>query len=131
METAAIQIQSAEMCATAARPISEMLAVIGGKWTVLIIGMLRRKPQRFSELHRGIDGISRKMLTSTLRDLEKDGFLTRTVTPTIPPRVDYHLTQMGEELGVPLRALAQWALANQGRVDAARALYTRARSEAA
>ena len=131
METAFTATPAAEICATAARPISEILAVIGGKWTVLVIGMLRRSPLRFSELHRGIDGISRKMLTSTLRDLEKDGFLTRTVTPTIPPRVDYRLTQMGEELGVPLRALAQWALANQGRVDAARARYSQAQSEAA
>jgi DNA-binding HxlR family transcriptional regulator len=102
------------------RPVSEILARIGGKWTVLVIRTLRDGPLRFSELKRRIGGISQKMLTATLRDLEMDGLVTRTVTPTIPPRVDYELTPLGRDLQVPLGAISDWALANRDQVLAAR-----------
>lgn len=107
-------------CTRAMLPVSEVLAQISGKWTIFIIRALNGGPRRFSELKREIDGISQKMLTATLRDLEKDGFLTRTVTPSIPPRVDYELTEMGQELHEPLRTIGNWAQANRHRVEEAR-----------
>jgi DNA-binding HxlR family transcriptional regulator len=102
------------------RPVKEVLSRISGKWTVLIVNRLSSGPMRFSELKRDIGDISQKMLTSTLRDLEYDGFVRRTVTPSIPPRVDYELTELGLDLLEPLDALGQWAIANRDRVEAAR-----------
>ena len=91
------------------RPVSEILNQIGGKWTVLIINRLGEGPRRFSELKREIGGISQKVLTSTLRELEMDGFIKRDVTLSIPPRVDYELTQLGQTLRGALVPLQQWA----------------------
>lgn len=102
------------------RPVGEILNQIGGKWTVLIITRLAGGPMRFGELKRMIGGISQKMLTATLRDLERDGFVNRTVTPSIPPRVDYELTELGRDLQGPLEAISQWAVKNRERVVAAR-----------
>ena len=103
--------------------MSDVLAQIGGKWTIYVITHLTDGPRRFMELKRDIEGISQKMLTATLRDLERDGFVTRTVTPTIPPRVDYALTDMGRELREPLGVIARWALRNRGRVEDARTRF--------
>ena len=100
--------------------VSEILARVGDKWTVLVVSLLGGGPMRFSELRRTIDGISQKMLTTTLRGLERDGFCTRKVFPTVPPRVDYDLTELGRDLLVPLKALGDWAVANRERVDSAR-----------
>lgn len=105
------------------RAVSEILSRVGDKWTVLVVGYLGAGPMRFSELRRTIGGISQKMLTSTLRGLERDGFVTRTVFPTIPPRVDYALTDLGRELLVPVKALGDWARDNTGRVAEARARF--------
>ncbi len=102
------------------RPISELLSRIGDKWSVLVVSLLGKGPLRFSALRRQIDGISQKMLTATLRSLERDGFVTRTVFPTTPPQVEYELTDLGRELLCPVGALAEWAIANQARVDEAR-----------
>ena len=102
------------------RAVSEILSRIGDKWTVLVVQVLGRGPARFSELRRAIGGISQKMLTSTLRQLERDGLATRTVYPTIPPRVDYELTDLGRSLLVPVNALGEWARENRMRIDAAR-----------
>lgn len=102
------------------RAISGILSRIGDKWTVLVVQLLGEGPMRFSELRRSLGSISQKMLTTTLRALERDGFVTRTVYPTIPPRVDYELTDLGRELLVPVRALGEWARANMDRIDAAR-----------
>ena len=102
------------------RHISEMLARVGDKWTVLVVNYLGNRTLRFSELRRMIGGISQKMLTTTLRNLERDGFVTRTIYPTVPPRVDYALTELGEELLVPVNALAEWTRANMDRIGAAR-----------
>lgn len=107
-------------------PVKDLLARIAGKWTVLIVIRLSDGPMRFSELKRGIAGISQKMLTSTLRDLEQDGFVARVVTPTIPPRVDYALTELGRDLLGPLHILGTWAIANRHRVEAARMAHRRA-----
>ena len=107
-------------CTEAILPVSEVLAKISSKWSILVIAALTHGPRRFSELKRDIAGVSQKMLTSTLRDLERDGFVTRTVTPSIPPRVDYELTELGRELLVPVNALGEWARLNTARVNEAR-----------
>jgi DNA-binding HxlR family transcriptional regulator len=105
------------------RPVGEILNQIGGKWTVLIINLLSDGPRRFSEIRRMVGGISQKVLTATLRELEMDGFVTRTVTPSIPPRVDYELTELGYDLQKPLDLLGKWAVDNRPKVLAARERY--------
>jgi DNA-binding HxlR family transcriptional regulator len=100
--------------------ISEVLAGVGDKWTVLVVNFLGAGPLRFNELQRKVDGISHKMLATTLRNLERDGFCTRTVFATVPPQVEYELTALGRDLLVPVKALADWALANRSRIDEAR-----------
>ncbi len=107
-------------CKRAMLPVHEVLAQISGKWTILVVRGLSDGPKRFSELKRQIEGVSQKMLTATLRDLEKDGFVSRKVTPSIPPRVDYALTEMGEELQQPLQVIGNWAHLNRHRVEEAR-----------
>ena len=104
-------------------PIRDVLDRIGDKWAVLIMVMLKDGDQRFSDLQRRIPPVSKKMLTVTLRGLERDGYLTRAVTPSIPPRVDYALTPMGRDVLRPLNALAQWALDHRLDVETARAAY--------
>jgi DNA-binding HxlR family transcriptional regulator len=111
------------------RPVGEILALIGDKWTVLILMALRDGPRRFSELRRDVPGISQRMLTLTLRALERDGFVLRTVTPTIPPRVDYAVTELGRSLQEPVIALGRWAVENQGRIEAARQAFDAAAAE--
>jgi DNA-binding HxlR family transcriptional regulator len=111
------------------RPISEILSRVGDKWSVLVIAMLGDGSLRFGELKKQIGGISQKMLTSTLRGLERDGFVIRTVYPTIPPRVDYELTELGRDLLIPVKALTAWAQENQARVEAARLLFDEARED--
>lgn len=115
--------RSAVECQKHALPMAEVLARIGSKWTVYVIVALTDGPKRFSELKREIEGVSQKMLTATLRDLEEDGFVTRKVTPIIPPRVDYELTEMGLELRKPLAAIGEWARRNGERVATARERY--------
>ena len=97
-------------------PSRRLLDRIGDRWTVLIVGALDPGPQRFSALAARVGGISQKMLTQTLRSLERDGFVTRTVYPEIPPRVEYELTALGRSLQGPLRALEEWAVANMDAV---------------
>ena len=103
--------------------VGSILSRIGDKWTVLIIMMLAKGPKRFSELRRGIGGISQRMLTLTLRGLERDGLVTRTVFATVPPRVDYALTELGNSLRLPIEALGNWAFANLATVERARAAF--------
>jgi DNA-binding HxlR family transcriptional regulator len=102
------------------RAVSEILQRIGDKWSLLVVRRLGHGPLRFNELRAAVGGISQKMLTTTLRTLERDGFVTRTVFPTIPPRVDYELTDLGRELEIPVKGLAEWAIANTGRINEAR-----------
>ncbi|TRW14907.1 winged helix-turn-helix transcriptional regulator [Glacieibacterium frigidum] len=102
------------------RAVNTVLTRIGDKWTVLIVMMLADGPRRFNELKRAIGGISQRMLTLTLRGLERDGLVTRTVFPTIPPRVDYALTDLGHSLLVPVRALGGWAFEHIPTIEAAR-----------
>ena len=105
---------------TACTAVSDVLSRVGDKWTVLVVELLSNGPMRFNELRRLIGNISQKMLTTTLRGLERDGLVTRTVYPTVPPRVDYELTDLGRELRAPVHALAGWARENIGRINAAR-----------
>jgi DNA-binding HxlR family transcriptional regulator len=107
----------------ACRGINEVLSRIGDKWSMLIVSCLADGPQRFSELKRAIPTISQRMLTLSLRGLERDGLVSRTVTPSIPPRVDYELTALGVSLRGPVCALSQWALDNIAAIHGAQAEF--------
>jgi len=112
------------------RTISTLLSRIGDKWTVLVVQTLAEGPKRFNELRREIPSVSQRMLTLTLRNLERDGLVSRTVTPTIPPRVDYALTGLGRSLQEPICGLVQWSMAHVGEINEARARYDSAIAEA-
>jgi DNA-binding HxlR family transcriptional regulator len=105
------------------RTISTLLSRIGDKWTVLVVQTLANGPKRFNELRREIPSVSQRMLTLTLRNLERDGLVNRTVTPTIPPRVDYELTDLGHSLQKPICGLANWAMENVETIHAAQARF--------
>src|SRR5258707_10961959 len=102
------------------RAVSEVLARVGDKWTVLVVSTLGDGPKRFNELRRALGSISQRMLTLTLRGLERDGLVTRTVFATVPPRVDYELTKLGRSLLEPVKGLALWALENRVPIEGAR-----------
>lgn len=102
------------------RAISGVLARVGDKWSILVVSRLGRQTMRFNELRRDIGGISQRMLTLTLRGLERDGLITRTVYASVPPRVDYALTPLGCSLLKPVNALSDWALANKATLAEAR-----------
>lgn len=102
------------------RAISNVLARVGDKWSILVVNRLGKQTMRFNELRRDIGGISQRMLTLTLRGLERDGLITRTVFPTVPPRVDYALTALGRSLLTPVNGLSDWALANKTKLAEAR-----------
>src|SRR5213596_1626484 len=112
------------------RTISTLLSRIGDKWTVLVVQTLADGSRRFNELRREIPSVSQRMLTLTLRNLERDGLVSRTVTPTIPPRVDYELTELGHSLVGPLHGLEVWALDNVGAIHEAQAHYDSDQNEA-
>ncbi len=105
------------------RAVSEVLARVGDKWTVLVIWTLGGGPKRFNELRRALGSISQRMLTLTLRGLERDGLVSRKVFPTIPPRVDYDLTDLGRSLLEPVSELGQWARQNRDTILTARARF--------
>ena len=102
------------------RAVSEVLSRVGDKWTVLVVSTLGDGPKRFNELRKALGSISQRMLTLTLRALERDGLVTRTVFPTIPPRVDYELTRLGCSLLEPVSALSLWARKNRPVIQEAR-----------
>lgn len=102
------------------RQVSEVLQRIGDKWTVLVVGELGGGPKRFNEIRRALGSISQRMLTLTLRGLERDGLVTRTVFPTVPPRVDYELTRLGRSLLEPVNGLGRWARQHQPAILEAR-----------
>lgn len=104
-------------------PVRQTLDRIGDKWTVLVVLCLGQGPQRFREILRNIEVISQRMLTVTLRGLERDGLVTRTVFDTRPPTVEYELTDLGKSLFLPLMSLADWAIANEPEVNVARQKY--------
>jgi DNA-binding HxlR family transcriptional regulator len=113
----------AEHMPGACTAVSSILSRVGDKWTVLVVMMLADGPMRFNELKRKIGGVSQRMLTLTLRGLERDGFVSRTMFPTIPPRVDYELTALGQSLRVPVAELGNWAFDHIGVVAKARAAF--------
>ena len=98
------------------RDLSSILALVGDKWTVLIVVLLGDGPKRFNEIRRMVGGISQRMLTFTLRGLERDGLVTRTVLPTTPPRVDYQLTKLGSTLWKAVEPLSLWARAHVSEI---------------
>lgn len=102
-------------------PTRQVLDHIAGKWTILVVDALLDGTQRYTDLSRRIEGVSQKMLTQTLRGLEADGFVTRTVYPTIPPRVEYELTALGRSLAEPITALRQWTETHINEIERARA----------
>src|SRR5262245_30235698 len=108
--------------------VNDILSRIGDKWTVLIVVTLSKGPMRFNEIKRAVGDISQRMLTLTLRGLERDGFATRTVYPTVPPRVDYALTELGKTLIEPLYAIAGWAIEHRHEVADARANFDHAKA---
>lgn len=103
--------------------IGRMLGRVTDKWTVLIVRVLGRGPCRFNALRREVGEISQKVLASTLRDLEENGLVSRTVTPVNPPQVEYALTDLGRDFLRPIRGLAEWVLENAALIEAARAEY--------
>ena len=109
------------------KAFAQVLDRVGDKWTVMAVGALSDGPMRFNAILRLIGGVSHRMLTLTLRGLERDGLVTRTAYPTIPPRVDYELTALGQSLIEPLKILGTWGLNNQKAMEAARARYDAAR----
>jgi DNA-binding HxlR family transcriptional regulator len=102
------------------RAVSEVLSRVGDKWTILVVGELGQGPKRFNEIRRALGSISQRMLTLTLRGLERDGLVTRTVFPTVPPRVDYALTKLGRSLLEPVSGIGLWARQNRERIQEAR-----------
>ncbi|MBL8787746.1 MAG: helix-turn-helix transcriptional regulator [Deltaproteobacteria bacterium] len=105
--------------------VRDIITRIGDKWSIYIVKLLADGPVRFNAMKRAIDGISQRMLTLTLRGLERDGLVLRTVTPTIPPRVDYELTPMGRTLIATMRQLGDWAVENAPAIHAARDKFDR------
>lgn len=107
------------------RAVSSVLARVGDKWSVLVIMLLGEGPRRFNEIKRMVGGVSQRMLTLTLRGLERDGLVTRTVFPTVPPRVDYALTDLGRSLLTPVMSLGLWAREHQLDIARARERFDR------
>jgi DNA-binding HxlR family transcriptional regulator len=114
---------------TDCRTVTEILSRVGDKWSIQVVVQLGERPKRFNELRRLVSGISQRMLTLTLRGLERDGLVTRTVYPTIPPRVDYQLTGLGCSLLKTVRALGDWAIQNRDEILAARRRFDAAGDE--
>jgi DNA-binding HxlR family transcriptional regulator len=108
------------------RAVSEVLARVGDKWTVLVVSTLGDGPKRFNELRKALGSISQRMLTLTLRGLERDGLVTRTVFPTVPPRVDYELTRLGRSLLEPVSELGLWARKHRAAIQDARQRFDKA-----
>lgn len=118
-------VREGEPTQTDCRAVAEILARVGDKWTVMIVGALSNGPMRYNAIQRMIDGISQRMLTLTLKGLEQDGLVTRTMFPVIPPRVDYELTDLGRSLIGPISVLFDWAKTNQAEMLTARARFSR------
>lgn len=114
-----LEVHDAPQCSA----VNDILARVGDKWSVRVVMALEGESRRFNQLRREISGISQRMLTRTLRGLERDGLVSRTVTPSVPPRVDYALTALGRSLCDPVARLGNWAIANIAKVEAARATF--------
>lgn len=115
----AVTADQASLHTAGCRNVTPVLNRVGDKWSMLIVMILAAGPRRFSELKREIDGISQRMLTLSLRGLERDGLVSRSVEPTVPPKVTYALTDLGQSLREPVQALGQWAIEHIGCIRAA------------
>ncbi|MFD4899314.1 winged helix-turn-helix transcriptional regulator [Streptomyces sp. NPDC058411] len=104
-------------------PVTDVLRRVGDKWSVLIVVLLGQEPRHYNELHRSVEGISRRILTRTLRNLERDGLVTRTVHPTVPATVEYALSSLGASLLIPISALAEWGVEHGQDIENARGQY--------
>lgn len=118
-----MSVTNRRVCETASCEIRDLLDRLADKWSLLVIEMLGDGTRRFTELHRNIDEISQRMLTLTLRHLERDGLVTRTVHPVVPPRVDYELTDLGQSLLDAIEPLVRWTRSHRSEVAAARDSY--------
>jgi DNA-binding HxlR family transcriptional regulator len=118
-----VAVELSDRASEDCRAVSSVLARIGDKWSVLIIVLLGDGPKRFNEIKRMVGGISQRMLTLTLRGLERDGLVKRTQFPTIPPRVDYELTQLGQSLWDAVKPLGEWAQGHVKHITKARAAF--------
>ncbi|ECE6962084.1 transcriptional regulator, partial [Salmonella enterica subsp. enterica] len=107
-------------------PMREVLDIVGDSWSLLVIINLQDGPRRFNVLRRMVEGISQRMLTVTLRSLERDGLVSRTVKPTSPPEVTYALTPIGHSIAVPIGALGDWAVRNRDHLRQARTVFDEA-----
>lgn len=105
------------------RALGEILDRIGDKWAIMVVGALSEGPMRFNAIMRFIEGVSHRMLTITLRGLERDGLVKRTAYATIPPKVEYELTKLGRSLIGPLRTLSDWVVRNRSAIEKARAQF--------
>lgn len=119
----AVPVQRLDRESEDCRAVSAILVRIGDKWSVLIVALLGGGPRRFNDIKRMVGGISQRMLTLTLRGLERDGLVTRTVTPSTPPRVDYALTDLGLSLWQPVELLSAWARAHHVQIESARRAF--------
>jgi DNA-binding HxlR family transcriptional regulator len=118
--------------ATQCAAVDQLVALIGEKWTILVLGALTKQPTlRYNELQRAVSGISQRMLTLTMKKLEENGLVKRTVFPTVPPRVDYELTPLGRTLVKPIRALLDWTIENRAAMAATRLVYAKASKKTA
>ena len=122
---------SVRACGAGHKLVTETLARIGDKWTVMVVGVLHQGPMRYNQIRRAVEGISQRMLTLTLKGLEEDGLVNRTMYPTIPPRVDYELTDLGRKLIVPLQSLYEWAVEHRPAMLAAREKFAKKQRKAA
>ena len=129
--TARSEVEGPCLQSAGCKNVAPVLNRVGDKWSMMIVMMLSDGPMRFSELKRAIDGISQRMLTLSLRGLERDGLVSRHVTPSIPPRVDYELTELGISLREPVKALGDWAIEHIGCIRAAQERFDAAQDEAA
>ncbi len=109
--------------------IAPVLSRVGDKWSILVVMLLASGPRRFNDIKRSVGGISQRMLTLTLRGLERDGLLTRTQFPTIPPRVDYALTDLGQSLCTPVSALGRWAMDHIVEIESSQLMFDRQQVE--
>lgn len=124
------ELELEELHTAGCKNVAPVLNRVGDKWSMLIVMVLSTGSRRFSELKREIDGISQRMLTRSLRGLERDGLINRDVTPSIPPRVDYSLTDLGQSLTTPVRALGEWAIEHIACIRAAQEEYDRRTGDA-
>lgn len=116
-------VTAADHSSVRCQAVNDILARVGDKWSMQVVMSLSAGPMRFNELRRAIDGISQRMLTRTLRALERDGLVDRQVTPSVPSRVDYSLTALGRSLREPVAVLGVWAMDNRSHIDSARAQF--------